>query len=282
MTTPRRMESSPRNNALHDFKDPDITREYPSASSSSADGLRADRAALPREVLRVHQPRADAIWIGLTRARAVVASGDSHRSPQPLDDALGGHDLAIGRPNDKLWGTRIDPSAVRAPLFAAIASDTAGRRTVVGRRLSTLARRYLGGGAGRVFIGVEGEICAPIACALADELLARMAALPDVPVVVIVRALSATSGFALAPLVVIGNASSTYASVLGSEVCDREKLAVASPTVGPWSAPLTPTRGERGGTSASAPPSSAPPRQTWRPGGGEPLGADGSNTLLTT
>ncbi len=210
MTRPRRPE--PRIVSGTRELELDVTPALSPSSSSSDSTL--DPRQIPAGAVRIHNPRADALWVALARQRVVVASGEGYRSAHLVDEALGLHDQAIGRPNDKLWGTRIDPAGVRAPLFAAIAHDSAGKRTVMGRRLSTIARRYLAAGPEQVFIGVEGEIAPRLAAAVADELMTQLVALPFEPISVIARTLTVLRPGASAQLVVIGNASLTFARAL--------------------------------------------------------------------
>lgn len=221
-------------------------------SGSSPDGA-IDPREIPSGAVRVHNPRADALWVALARQRVVVASGEGYRSAHLVDEALGLHDQAIGRPNDKLWGTRIDPAGVRAPLFAAIAHDSAGKRTVMGRRLSTIARRFLAAGPDHVFIGVEGEIAPRLASAVADELLSQLIALPFEPISVIARTLTVLTPSHSAQLVVIGNASLTFARALDTSIAPRS----ATPRTG--AARLVPPLVPAGVDEM------IPTRPTWQP-----------------
>lgn len=166
--------------------------------------------ALPEGATRLDLPRADRLWTALVKERVVVASGETFLSPHTLPGHPALHDQAIGRPNDKLWGSRIDPAYVGAPVFAAIASCSAGHRWVLGRRLSVLARRFLAAGPDHAFVGVDGELSPRAATALGDALMEAMLSAPYEPLSVVVKLLPKHDG----KLVVLGNAQLSFARAL--------------------------------------------------------------------
>ncbi len=167
---------------------------------------------LPMGVVRHHLPRADALLLALKNSRVVVASGEGYASPRVIDKALMLRDQGIGRPNDRLWGSRIEPNGLDAVVFVALATNSAGGRNPPGP--SILARRFLAGRGPRVFVGLEGEITARRASVVADELLDRMIALPFRPLPAIVRTLEEDIGDSAYRLVVLGDPGFSFARSL--------------------------------------------------------------------
>lgn len=183
----------------------------PPPTSISGEGVRVGRQ-LPMGVMRHHLPRADTLWLALKNARVVVASGEGYASPRVVDKSLQLRDQAIGRPNDRLWGSRIEPSGLDASVFVALATNSAGSRDTTGP--SILARRFLSGRSPRVFVGVEGIITARRASVVADELLDRMISMPFRPLPSIVRAVEADIGDSAYRLIVLGDTGYSFARAL--------------------------------------------------------------------